>query len=100
MTGTPDEPREVLRLSIASDLSFPAFEEALKLIQEREPDIRGCLTLLCSQSEAGGARLVTWDYEDEDLIPQIVIVPDELLKHPDYWALAGNKTIVIEDRNA
>ena len=96
MAGTPDGPREVLRFQTSSDLNGESLEEAIKMVQEREPDNYGQLTLMCSETE--GRRLRGHEFRGS--IPYFVFVPDELLKHPEYWALAGRRTVFIEDRNA
>jgi hypothetical protein len=97
MTGTPDAPREVLRLSIPMDLTFEVFCEAHRMITAREPNLYGHLTLICCSSME--PRMHGWDFSGFT-IPYVVYVPDSMLKSTNHWALCGRKTEVVEDRNA
>jgi hypothetical protein len=85
---------ETLRLPVDADLAEASLEDAIELLNDDMPSA-GCL-LICGQKQWDTLERMGKTPERKWSFPAVALVPEEILDHPDSWALIGRNKQVVQ----
>lgn len=86
--------RETLRLPIDADLAEASLEDAIEMLKDDMPSA-GCL-LVCGQKQLDEINRMCDRPGRRSSFPAVALVPEEILDHPDSWALVGRNKQVVQ----